>query len=255
MSFFKPCCFALLFAVMLAPACSTTPQPAIESPVASAAACDGAVFQKKCVHKGDTVTFGKYPQATETPEPIEWIVLEIAPDANNIMSGKMLLLSKYVLDTQRFTFAFRGEIIIWESSSLRQWLNNDFLHSAFHQSERPWILLSHLDISTYYIPKGDIATDDYIFVLSLDDVSSSPDLEGKFVNEREAKATSYAIKKGVYTETNQDTCENAQCLASWWVRSGGYGLSAFFVSFNGGIDNINPINNKIGVRPAMWVKY
>ena len=46
------------------------------------------------------MTFGKYPQATETPEPIEWIVLEVAPDANNIMSGKMLLLSKYVLDTQ-----------------------------------------------------------------------------------------------------------------------------------------------------------
>ena len=65
---------------MLAPTCSsTTSQATVESPVAPTVSCDGALFNSQCVHKGDIVTFGSYPQAAETPEPIEWIVLDIVP--------------------------------------------------------------------------------------------------------------------------------------------------------------------------------
>ena len=135
MSSFKPLLFGVACTVMLAPSCAkksetavapTTdatppvaevkaadapvPPTAIAEAVPAAAnvapvavaptaakteTCDGVLFNSQCVHKGDTATFGKYPQATETPEPIEWLVLDI-----DTSKGQMLLLSKYVLDAK-----------------------------------------------------------------------------------------------------------------------------------------------------------
>ena len=274
MSSFKPCFFTLLCAVMLAPACAKTPQPAVESPVtpvASAAACDGAVFQEKCVHKGDTVTFGNYPQATETPEPIEWIVLDI--DASK---GQILFLSKYVLDAK--PYHTEKTAITWENSTLRTWLNDTFKTTAFTSSEQQQIALTHLENpdNPTYGTNGGNATSDYVFLLSLADALSQTDDEtgsGKYFirnADRHTLATMYAINNGVeadknvvgfeYEQSNNVTYKEiqiSQFSASWWLRSPGYDTSkAAGVDYFGIVDPYGPyVNDAWGVRPALWVKY
>ena len=271
MSFFKPYCFTLLCAVLLAPACSTTPQPAVESPAvvaaaAPAAACDGAVFQGKCVHKGDIVTFGKYPQANETPEPIEWIMLDVVPKTENA-DGRILLLSKYVLDAKPYNT--EDVSITWENSTLRTWLNGTFKTTAFTTSEQQQIAQTPLENpnNPYYGTNGGNATSDYVFLLSLADaLSQTNDVagSGKYFSsdtERKALATKYAVDNGLYesTPSGVTTCTNVQCSMPWWLRSPGHDTDiAAFVDGVGYVSDCfgYPVGyTGIGVRPALWVKY
>lgn len=180
MSFSKTWCFALLAAVVLAPACVRKSETAVltaaavhadddVAPVAeaTAVACSGILFNDQCVNKGDTVTFGKYPQATSTAEDIEWIVLDV--DSAN---SRMLLLSRYVLDAK--SYHTENVFVTWEKCSLRTWLNNDFLNAAFGNSEQAKILLSHLNNpgNPYFYTTGGNATDDKVFLLTIADVIS-----------------------------------------------------------------------------------
>lgn len=77
--------------------------------------------------KGDIVTLGTYPQGKNGEVyPIEWVVLE--SDGKNA-----LLLSRYILDVQRFS-AQKGDPY-WGHSHLRAWLADSFLKTAFSQEE------------------------------------------------------------------------------------------------------------------------
>ena len=74
---------------------------------------------------GDYVVFGAYEQDREVlngKEDIEWLVLEKE-------EGRILVLSKYALDAQQYHTS--KEDVTWETSTLRQWLNEDFLNLAF----------------------------------------------------------------------------------------------------------------------------
>ena len=175
MSFFKSWYSFLICAVMLAPACAKTPQLAVESTVGSAAACDGAVFQGKCVVKGDIVTFGNYPQASNSPEPISWIVLDVVPKSGND-DGKIFLLSQYVLDAR----SYNGDISnsAWKSCSMRKWLNKDFMNAAFSQDDQSRILTTHLENPAnpeFEQSEAADPTDDNIFLLSLVEVLDKTD--------------------------------------------------------------------------------
>ena len=99
--------------------------------------------------EGDIVTFGRYEQDNITSnggEKIEWIVLEVRSD-------RMLLLSRYALDSERYHY--RKADVNWDTCSLREWLNDTFLYDAFSYTERRSILSSG---TSYY--------SDYVFVLS-----------------------------------------------------------------------------------------
>lgn len=49
------------------------------------------------------------------------------------------LISKYVLDCQPYN---DSKDVIWENSTLHNWLNNEFYNEAFNV---PWIVLSFID--------------------------------------------------------------------------------------------------------------
>lgn len=77
---------------------------------------------------GDSVFFGSYEQDNDKSngkENIEWLILEVK-------DGKALLFSKYALDLLVYSkySSFDG-YSSWEDSSLRRWLNDDFVNSAF----------------------------------------------------------------------------------------------------------------------------
>ena len=152
---------------------------------------------------GETIEFGNYPQDKDgTEKPIEWIVMK--KEGNQV-----LLLSKYVLDAKPYNKEW--EDVTWETSDIRQWLNNEFYTTAFNKAEKAKIqtsLIKNEDNSKYGTNGGN-DTEDKVFLLS------EKETETLFSNkeERIAKATEYATKSGVYV--------NEEKAAWWWLRSPG----------------------------------
>ena len=92
------------------------------------------VYNKSEYKVGKTIEFGNYPQDKDgTEKPIEWIVMKNE-------GNQVLLLSKYVLDAKSYNEEW--EDVTWETSDIRQWLNNEFYTAAFNKSEKAKIQTS-----------------------------------------------------------------------------------------------------------------
>ena len=189
---------------------------------------------------GEVIKFGNYPQDKDgTEKPIKWIVMKNE-------GNQVLLLSKYVLDTKPYNKEL--EKVTWETSDIRQWLNNEFYTTAFNKAEKVKIqtsLIKNEDNSEHGTSGGN-DTEDKVFLLS------EKESETLFSNddERIAKATGYAEKSGV--------CVNKEKSAMWWLRSPGsdsYGAAGVrsygWVSRDGNI----VYDNSGGVRPALYLNF
>ena len=197
------------------------------------------VYNKSEYKVGKTIEFGNYPQDKDgTEKPIEWIVMK--KEGNQV-----LLLSKYVLDAKPYNEEF--EDVTWETSDIRQWLNNEFYTTAFNKTEKAKIqtsLIKNEDNSEYGTSGGN-DTEDKVFLLS------EKEAETLFSDEEEriAKATEYAEKLGV--DINENSEEKG---AWWWLRSpGNDSFYAALVNYYGWVygDGIGVNCNVYGVRPAL----
>ena len=190
--------------------------------------------------KGSTVKFGKYFNKTKTTkEDIEWQVLAREGD-------KVLLISKYALDCVPYNEIYTD--VTWEICSLREWLNTEFLNSAF--SEREIECIPTVDVEAHknymypsYFPGR--TTQDKVFVLSI------PEINKYLVTAARSACspTPYAKRKGAFTGTGGRCC--------WWVRSPGYGKTqAPNVNDKGEIytSGYNVNSDDSAVRPALWIK-
>ena len=193
------------------------------------------------VKVGDVIRFGKYQQSgsDSAKEDVEWIVLDKK-------DGRALVISKYVLDCHQYHHTKMN--VTWESCSLRKWLNNEFLNSAFSASEIakiPTVTVSADLVPTSKATSGN-NTQDKIFLLSFPEAK-------KYFNTNEArigKPTSYAVTLGAGKNTNGEGCR-------WWLRSPGYDqCSASNVGDSGGISTYGSLVNveSVTVRPAMWLE-
>lgn len=172
----------------------------------------------KIAEVGDIIFFGTYEQDNNSDngkEDIEWLVLT---KENN----KLLLISKYGLERMPFNNT-RSEFN-WETSTIKKWLNTDFLLNSFSTEQQNNILkvflLNESEVKQYF------STDD----------------------DRKCKPTEY--------------CNQKEGFNSWWVNSvGSWETSAVDVSGDGKINdgnlpdrNGNYIDNDNAmVRPAMWI--
>ena len=78
----------------------------------------------------DYILFGNYEQDSNVEngsESIQWILLDDNGDS-------CLLLSRYILDYKDFNDTTIAKATSWGNSTLREWLNNDFINSAFTES-------------------------------------------------------------------------------------------------------------------------
>ena len=112
---------------------------------------------------GSTVRFGKYEQDNNTlngKEPVEWVVLEKNGSA-------LLVISKNALEGKAYNNA--NADTTWESSSLRTWLNSDFLDTAFSNAELEHIAPTAISAETNPEYDTDSGTDtqDKVFLLSI----------------------------------------------------------------------------------------
>ena len=184
---------------------------------------------------GDVIEFGRYEQDNNTQngeEPIEWIVLEKDED-------QMLVISKYALDCQPFNTERNGTI--WETCSLRTWLNVDFLSNAFVPGEQ-----NYIEETTVNEHENSSGTDtvDKVYILS---VSEAQSFEGK-VDLHECEPTQYAIAKGT---------KRLDGLCSWWLRTREpFGNNVAIVNLKGRIDDHGCYMDKdtVAVRPVIWLK-
>lgn len=188
-------------------------------------------------------------------EPIEWKILYKD-------NQKVLLYSKYILDNKRYNDEDLN--ITWEESSLRKWLNNEFLDEAFSKEEKNLIVEvenENLKNDVYGTDSGN-KTLDKVFLLSIDECKryfgkSNKDKDGYNVNLKlSTTGTNYAITNGILVE---DKIEKYKGNSPFWLRNAGIlsnfatGVDIFGdVNSEGGNNVVNKLN---GVRPAIWIRY
>ncbi|MBQ4514217.1 MAG: hypothetical protein II969_14575 [Anaerolineaceae bacterium] len=200
-------------------------------------------------YPGLNVTFGHYEQDNNLgngTEPIVWRVLDVS-------NGKILLLSEYAIDAQPYNWAYAG--VTWETSSLRNWLNNDFLYSAFSSSERDSIVETSVNnnANPAYGTNGGRNTQDKLFLLSISEV------QGYFREgpQLQCYATQYTKAMGIKRDPSAKDARRGD-LWWWWLRTPGSQMQyASTVNLDGGIVKIgyHVDDAYCGVRPAMWVRY
>ena len=116
------------------------------------------------------VTLGTYEQDGDEgngKEPIEWLILTQDDE-------KMLVVSKYCLDYLRYPDDW-GSNVVWETSSLRSYLNSDFIDNTFSAQEQQQIILSENENKAseeFYSTVDGNPTEDKVFLLSIDEVQT-----------------------------------------------------------------------------------
>lgn len=160
------------------------------------------------VKVGDYITFGKYEQDNKTSngkENIEWLVLESKGD-------KVFIISRHAIDYQKFSDDKYNNV--WASSTLRNWLNNDFINSAFSAEEKtliPMVTVSaDRNPNPNYSSDPGPATQDQVYLLSVNEAN-------KYLNliSGDCYATDYVVEK----VENESYFIEDNLVDDWWLRT------------------------------------
>ena len=167
------------------------------------------VSEQSKVQVGDTVFFGTYEQdndVTNGNEAIQWRVLDV-------QGNKALIISQYGLDAQPYHKTNDG--VTWETSFLRDWLNSEFLYTAFTDGEEKNIITEMVsaDANSYYGTDPGNATQDKVFLLSEAEIQKYLTSD----KERFCKPTDYAIARGAWKSDDVSFSEYyGHCW--WWMH-------------------------------------
>ena len=208
---------------------------------------------------GEYVTFGRYEQDNNKAngaEEIEWMVLDK-------QDGKMLLLSKYIIENK--VFHETRECTTWDMCTLRTWLNGKFYKTAFNSTEQGLIETMHLttpvsEEALGYGTKSSADTDDKVFLLSVEEALTYFDPNYKTKDPlRISQPTAYAAAQGVAVY-DWEKYPELKGNGWWWLRTPGDNNSdnyfTAFVSPSGVIDLGGTDANYedyAGARPALWI--
>ena len=200
-------------------------------------------MENRAIAVGDIIKFGHYEQDNNlnySQEAIQWIVLDY-----DAAEKKVLLLSRYILDIKLYYEPY--EETSWEKSSLRSWLNGEFLKTAFTAEEQESILKTNANNSRsqgHWNTDGGNNTSDRIFLLS-----DREAFEEYFKDDqsRTCKPTAYATAQGAYSAPGSGN-------GWWWLRSPGYNEKKATFVRNDGSRGYSDVDNKYGgIRPALWL--
>ncbi len=208
---------------------------------------------------GNTVVFGRYEQDNNMangPEEIQWIVLDYDEKEH-----KVLLLSQYGLNTGLYNTKYVD--VTWENCTLRDWLNAEFLQSAFSAQEQAAILVTTVDNSTSqgyseWDMDGGNNTQDQVFLLSYAEANQYLNVtyDDKDNTKARVAPTAYAIKCKAWTSDSNQTADG-DAAGWWWLRSPGSKQTyAAYVSSDGSLKYCSvsvDLGGKGVVRPALWL--
>ena len=201
---------------------------------------------------GDKIQFGSYPfYADGVEKPIDWIILDIDADNN------VLVISEYCLDIVRYNE--KEKDVTWETSSIRKWLNNDFLNKAFTIEQQSKIIESWVenkDNEEYECEsRGGNDTYDKLFLLSINEVRKC----FRWDRDMQAYPTPY-VHFGRHRDMQAYPTPHvgfsiSDIDFSWWLRSpGGLQDMAVCACVGGGIDPCGGgVEDYRGLRPAFKI--
>lgn len=186
------------------------------------------------LQKGDYVYFGN-------DSSLAWRVLSVINDGSE---KKLMLITADIVGI--IPYGETDELVTWENSYLREWMNNDFYWETFMNGED--MLIEESDVPVFTLVPGDVAfrcelqyggvkTRDRLFALSFNDLLAAFDSDEDRV------------------------CESQE---GWWLRDGGYcnnpvGASWYTAGLVYGGDagsadyEMTENMGECGARPAMWV--
>jgi hypothetical protein len=188
---------------------------------------------------GDIVDFGGH----------EWRVLEVK-------DGKALLLSEYLLGTREFNEGTTD--VTWAECDLRAYLNGEFLE-RFGAGYRACIIEtrnSNQD-NQWSGTSGGEDTDDYVFLLSLEEVVKYFGDSGQLAKQpTDRDGFEAASIDDRYNEARIAYFKNRELSMWWWLRSPGrLSDQRTSVQYNGYIlvNGFEASGMEGGIRPAMWL--
>lgn len=168
-------------------------------------------------------------------EPIKWRVLHYE-------NSEAFLLADAILDSQ--PYHSENEEIDWEKSSIRAWLNNEFINKAFSNEENKAINTVELinKDNSKYGTQGGKNTSDKLFLLSLSEVDETEESkEYGFWDKKTRKCKNDNFSEETYF---------------WWLRSPGNsshdaaGVYYYGWVFGYGYDVQETAG---GIRPALYL--
>ena len=236
---------------------------------------------------GDYIQFGNYYQTNETSkEKIDWLVLDVN-------ENEILLISKFVLDAKAYNDDPNLHDITWDVSSIRKWLNGNFLNEAFSKNEQQFIVektLSnpgnkhalHMPLPKFmrqFSPKmnveGGSKTKDKVFLLGWEEAPKyfkkksnseqicsvlKPALRHLEPYDMKNVAIAYEGLRAMptkYALMHDAYSPEKDKVAWWWFRSPGNTNQMAVGTMNG--DIVYRVGCEVndatfGVRPLCWVK-
>ncbi|MBO4411693.1 MAG: hypothetical protein J5794_05855 [Lachnospiraceae bacterium] len=197
---------------------------------------------------GDHVYFGSWEQHRwmDGDELISWTVIRQEV-------GKALLLADYVIE--RKAYEEQEFSSVWPTSTIRSWLNGEFVEKAFTADEQS-LLLTTVNQTIFYQEKTQwvAESEDRVFLLSMEECAHYVLKQGTV---RYGIPCYNVFQTGVYKADIRGV-EGVRKTVGWWLRDSGTGvISASTVNAGDGIYNTYGVemSTLYGVRPAVWVVY
>jgi hypothetical protein len=202
---------------------------------------------------GETITFGKYEG-----EPMEWIALDKKEESALLFSKKIINFLPFMENADIETTD-----IEWASSSIRTWLNNEFLPAAFSEDEKESILTTTVENNAYpddmFKIEDGVSTEDKVFLPSIEEAQKLMDVD--IDSYFECEISEYAHEKMLEYYANLYGEDEAEDYVDkdWLLRTSCTFEEKYYPCIVSGSD----ISSKraditahapCGVRPAIWVK-
>jgi hypothetical protein len=199
---------------------------------------------------GFDVSFTVAEIATEVGDLINfggrrWRVLDI-------QNGQALVVSERVVEYRAYHTSYTS--ITWAECSLRSYLNGEWLFKNFKEEEdRARIVLKTVinsDNPLYRAPGG-VDTQDYVFLLSIDEVLNYLYVPDK---PKSVIGSDYFISDD--NNSARVALDDKGNAAWWWLRSPGYDSNDVSDVSSGGylyLSGYAIILSDEGVRPALWL--
>ena len=206
--------------------------------------------------KENRIPFGRYPKKDndrmdkskyESWEPLYWRVLKREYD-------KILLITEDLIECRKYHEEYTS--VTWETCSLRKWMNEEFIYTAFNNEEdRSRIALvpnQNPDNDYKDQVEGGNPTWDRVFALSLNEVIRY----FKSIFDRMATPTPYVEENyndDVYISKSHKVKRRRQ--GWWWLRSPSVASSSAATVSTDVVDVTGFVVDLSGVsvRPALWL--
>ena len=205
----------------------------------------------------DCVYFGNYWQSDtnrdgtadrkDDKQPIKWRVLSVDGDDAFLLADKNL-------DSQAYHTS--ESYVSWETCYLREWLNYAFFYAAFSTEEQNAIRLTSVYTPPQYSYEKACTTEDYVYLLSLDEIQNPAygfDCEvSQGIKKRESRNTQFAKNRGGWSSTTDAYLGNG----CWWLRKGGPSkMTPIITSFGATEEGFNYYVNdeKPVIRPVIHI--